>query len=136
MRLAPALTGLALLIPLAACTGGGDDEAATFCDQSESSLAEIDAIGALGDDAGGFADAVSQISTGFAEADPPAEIADDWATLGGLFSDLSDRLEGVDTDDQEAVAAAVGEFSEQVSSTELGDASDRVSAYVAEHCAE
>lgn len=136
MRLAHAAAGLVLLIPLAACSGGGDDEVTTFCDQGESTLAEVDAAGALGDDAAGFADAVSEISQGFADVDPPADIEEDWQTLGGVFADLATSLDGVDPDDQEAFAAALTEFSEQVSSTDLDDASDRVSAYITDHCTE
>lgn len=129
---------LALLLPLAACTnGGGDDDAVTaFCEQGESALAEIDATGALGDDAAGFADAVGQISDGFAEADPPADIAADWNTLGGVFADLHESLDGVDPEDSEAFAGALTEFSEQASSTELADASDRITTYLSDNCAE
>lgn len=133
MRLAP-VACLALLLPLAACTGGGQDDATTFCDQGESSLAEIDAAGALSDDPAGFADAVSEISDGFAQADPPSEIADDWRTLGGVFADLDASLQDVDPEDQDAFAAALTDFSEQANSTALADASDRVSTYISTTC--
>ncbi|MEV7973658.1 hypothetical protein [Cellulomonas sp. NPDC089187] len=135
MRLASATACLALLLPLAACTGGGDD-ATTFCEQSESTLAEVDAAGTLGDDTAGFVDAVSEISDGFTQADPPSEIADDWRTLGGVFADLDEQLQAVDPEDQDAVAAALTGFSEQANSTSLADASDRVSRYIAENCTE
>lgn len=135
MRLAPAASlALAVLIPLSACTGDNADEATTFCDQGESTLAEIDATGALGDDAAGFADAVSEISAGFADADPPAEIAGDWDTLSGVFADLDASLQDVDPADEDAFAAALNDFSEQANSTALADASDRVSSYITENC--
>ena len=136
MRLAHAVAGLALVVPLAACSGGVDDDATTFCEQGEATLAQFDAVGALGDDPAGFADAIAEISKGFADADPPSAIADDWSTISAAFADLDQKLQGVDPDDQEAFATALNDFSEQANSTALSDASDRVSTYVSENCTE
>lgn len=128
---------LLVLVPsialLAACSGGGDDVQA-FCDGAEESLAGIEATGSLGDDPEAFADAISEQRQGFDALEPPAEIADDWATFTGAFADLDDALQAVDTTDQDAVNQVLTDFSESADSEELSTASDNVGTFLTESC--
>lgn len=130
------LAGLALaalVVPLAACSGGGDDVQA-FCDQGEDAIAEVDAAGSLGTDPEAFAQAIADAREGFESIDAPAEIEDDWAVFTSTFGDLDDALQDIDPTDQEAFTAALQEFSETADSEDLSTAGDNLSTYISENC--
>lgn len=130
-----ALAGLALaalVVPLAACSGGDDVQA--FCDQGEDAIAEVDAAGSLGSDPEAFAQAISDAREGFESIDAPADIEDDWAVFTSMFGDLDDALQDIDPADQEAFTAALQEFSETASSEDLSTAGDNLSTFITENC--
>jgi hypothetical protein len=122
----------ALVLPLAACSGGDDVQA--FCDQGEDAIAEVDAAGSLGTDPEAFAQAIADAREGFEAVDAPGEIEDDWAVFAGTFGDLDDALQDIDPTDQEAFTAALQEFSETASSEDLATAGDNLSTYITENC--
>ena len=130
------LVGLALaglLVPLAACSGGGDDVQA-FCDQGEEAIAEVDAAGSLGSDPEAFAQAIADAREGFESVEAPSEIEDDWAVFTSTFGDLDDALQEIDATDQEAFTAALQEFAETANSEDLSTAGDNLSSYISENC--
>jgi hypothetical protein len=130
-----ALAGVALaalVVPLAACSGGDDVQA--FCDQGEEAMAEVDAAGSLGNDPEAFAQAISDARDGFESVEAPEEIAADWETFTRTFADLDDALDEVDPTDQEAFTAVLSEFAETASSDDLSTAGDNLSTYVTENC--
>lgn len=129
------LSGLALgalLLPLAACSGGGDTEA--FCQGGEDATAEMTAAGELANDPQAFADAISDARAGFEDLDAPEEIAADWEVFTTTFGELDDSLQEIDPTDQEAFLNALTEFSEQADSDDLTTASDNLSTFFAENC--
>ncbi len=132
-RALPVLAAGALALGLTGCSGD-DDTSAGFCSQAEEAFARVDATGALGDDPEAFARAVAEQREGFESIEAPPEIADDWATFTAVFAQLDDALQDVDTTDQEAVAAALAEFSESAEAQDLSDASDRIGTYLTESC--
>ncbi|WP_454050773.1 hypothetical protein [Cellulomonas sp. Marseille-Q8402] len=123
----------ALVVPLAACSGGGDDVQA-FCDQGEDAIAEVDAAGSLGSDPEAFAQAISDAREGFESVEAPAEIEDDWAVFTRTFGDLDDALQDIDATDQEAFTAALQEFAETADSEDLSTAGDNLSTFITENC--
>jgi hypothetical protein len=130
-----ALAGVALaalVVPLAACSGGDDVQA--FCDQGEEAMAEVDAAGSLGNDPEAFAQAISDARDGFESVEAPEEIAADWETFTRTFADLDDALDEVDPTDQEAFTAVLSDFAETASSDDLSTAGDNLSTYVTENC--
>jgi hypothetical protein len=130
-----ALAGVALaalVVPLAACSGG--DDVQTFCDQGEEAMAEVDAAGSLGNDPEAFAQAISDARDGFESVEAPEEIAADWETFTRTFADLDDALDEVDPTDQEAFTGVLSEFAETASSDDLSTAGDNLSTYVTENC--
>lgn len=136
MRLRPTLTAAALIAligSIAACSSD-EPQAVSFCDQATEVLATVDATGALGDDAAAFLESVHDIRLGFEQAEPVAEIADDWAALTQTFVDLDDALSEVDSSDDTAVTEVLAGFATGSKSVELSDASDRVSAYITQNC--
>jgi hypothetical protein len=126
----------ALLVPLSACSGGGEDEDAVqeFCDQGEQTFAEVDATGSLGSDPEAFAEAVTNLHEGFVAMDPPAEIAAEWEQIGDLFGQLDDSLQSIDLTDQAAFQAALTEFSETAGSEDATAASDAIGTFLTDSC--
>lgn len=131
------LAGLALaalVVPLAACSGGGEDDVQAFCDQGEEAIAEVDAAGSLGSDPEAFAQAIADAREGFESVSAPAEIEDDWAVFTSTFGDLDDALQDIDATDQEAFTAALQDFAETADSDDLSTAGDNLSTYISENC--
>ena len=133
-RALPVLAAGALALGLTGCSDDADDTSADFCSQAEEAFARVDATGALGDDPEAFAAAVTEQREGFESIEAPPEIADAWATFTTVFAQLDDALQDVDTTDQEAVSAALAEFSESAEADDLSDASDRIGTYLTESC--
>lgn len=133
-RAVPSLAALALVVPLAACSSDGTDEAQDFCDAGEQAFSELDATGALGDDPEAFAQAVSDLHDGFASLDAPDAIAADWSTFTDAFGDLDASLQAIDVTDTDAFAQALTDFSERAESDEITTASDNISTYLSENC--
>lgn len=123
----------ALVVPLAACSGG-DDDVQAFCDQGEEAIAEVDAAGSLGSDPEAFAQAIADAREGFESVEAPAEIEEDWAVFTSTFGDLDDALQDIDATDQEAFTAALQEFAETANSDDLATAGDNLSTYISENC--
>ncbi len=134
-RVVQLLAATALVVPLAACSGGGDaDDVQAFCDSGEEAFAEVDATGSLSDDPEAFAQQVSDLHEGFDSMDPPADIADDWEVFTQAFGDLDAALQDIDPTDTEAFNQALTDFSEQASSDELTTASDNIGTYLTDNC--
>ena len=125
-----ALAGL--LVPLAACSGGGDAQA--FCEGGEDAITQIDAAGSLGNDPEAFAAAIGEARDKFEAVEAPDEIADDWQVFTDMFGQLDDALSDIDVTDQEAFTAAISEFSQSADSEDLTTAGDDLSTYITENC--
>lgn len=124
---------LALVVPLAACSGD-DDKVQAFCSAGEDAMTEITAAGSLSDDPAAFADAISDARDQFDEVEAPDDIADSWGVFTSTFAELDDALADIDPTDQEAFTAALQEFAEQADSEDLATASDDLSAFTTENC--
>ena len=121
-----------LLVPLAACSGGGDAEA--FCRDGEDAITQIDAAGSLGNDPEAFAAAIGEAREKFEAVRAPDEIVDDWQVFTDMFGQLDDALSDIDVTDQEAFTQALTEFSQSAESEDLTTAGDSLSTYITENC--
>ncbi|MET0434027.1 MAG: hypothetical protein ABW025_07655 [Cellulomonas sp.] len=124
---------LALVVPLAACSGD-DDKVQAFCSAGEDAMTDITAAGSLSDDPQAFADAISDARDQFDEVEAPDDIADSWGVFTSTFAELDDALADIDPTDQEAFTAALQQFAEQADSEDLATASDDLSAFTTENC--
>lgn len=124
---------LALVVPLAACSGD-DDKVQAFCSAGEDAMTEITAAGSLSDDPQAFADAIADARDQFDEVEAPDEIADAWGVFTSTFAELDDALADIDPTDQEAFTTALQQFAESADSEDLSTASDDLSAFTTENC--
>jgi hypothetical protein len=156
-RAAACALGLIAVAALAAC--GGSDDSSTGTSANTSAAASTgsattasepaggdfcDGFGSISDDIDVQVDASDPADLGAAfekgsaaleSIDPPAEIADDWATLTDFYANFGKAFANVDLDDPEAfeqVGEAITEL--QGVAPKLATASQAIAQYAADQC--
>ena len=107
----------------------GDTE---FCTQSQELLDNLGSAFSDQSDPGSVETAFSQAAEGFRAVEPPAEIEQDWTTLGDGLEEYAAAFSELDQSDPESVTA----FQQRTSSLqgELTGAATNVETYLNEEC--
>ncbi len=103
-----------------------------FCTESQELLDNLGAAFSDQSDPGSVETAFSQAAEGFRSVEPPAEIEQDWTTLGDGLEEYAAAFAELDQSDPESVTA----FQQRTSSLqgELTGAATNVETYLNEEC--
>jgi hypothetical protein len=112
---------------------GGDDELAAFCSEAEDSIASLSELQSNTDPAQ-IAPQLSEAADSFEAVEPPAEIADDWSTLGDALRNWADVSSAVDLATPEG-QTQFQEATQQFVSTFTGPAGQAVDEFGSTNCA-
>jgi hypothetical protein len=116
-----------------ASSSSSDEDVQAFCTQAEAAFAQVSGpLDAAGADATDVPAALEAAVSALGAIDPPAEIADDWATSQQAFVGLRDVVDSVDlstAEGQAAVEQAVTDLS-----TQAGDAQTNIDAWITANC--
>jgi hypothetical protein len=131
----PAVATAAAVLVLSGCgdddDGGDDFDLGAFCDQAQEFATTLQTVDPSAPETIG--DTLQDASEAFDAAEPPDEIADDWATLGDALREWADTVNSVDITTPEGaqeVSAATQEFQ----AVFTGPAGTAVDEYGSENC--
>lgn len=147
-----------MVVMLAGCGGGDDDPAAEtsaptavptedtstdaangdFCAEVEDIKSQLENLNSLPDmsDPAEAVQTLEEAVDALRSVDPPAEIAEDWATVTDAFQSVVTGLRDLDVSDSEALARQLEDLVDQMEqqSAAIDEAGTNIDQYVSEEC--
>lgn len=148
-----------MVVMLAGCGGGGDDDPAAetsaptavstedtstdaasgdFCAEVEDIKSQLENLNSLPDmsDPAEAVQTLEEAVDALRSVDPPAEIAEDWATVTDAFQSVVTGLRDLDVSDPEALTRQLEDLVDQMEqqSAAIDEAGTNIDQYLSEEC--